>query len=193
MDPGPHAAPIAAHEPRVATDVVVHRPLLWLDRVDADPARCEVGVGEGEAPTKICPRCRTIVAIMTKECPTCGHTFVFESKLESKTSTEDIVARGKAESKKKWLNVQRAQYNIHTKIGSPDSLLITYHCGLTKVKEWICANHGGRAGAKARHVLKYRGYTGPMDTYAAFRAKDTIKVPKQILVDFNGKYANIIF
>jgi len=146
--------------------------------------------GEGEAPTKNCPNCRTIVAAIRKECPSCGHQFLFESKLTTGASTDEIVAKGE-QTKERWLTVQRAQYNLHTKPGRPDSILITYHCGLTKVKEWLCIEHGGFAGQKAKHVLQYRGYQGSFSTFAVFKAKDTLKVPKQILVDFTPKYPNI--
>jgi len=146
--------------------------------------------GEGEAPTKTCPKCRTIVAAIRKECPSCGHEFVFESKLELNASTDEIVAKSKA-SKEKWLTVRTVQYGIHTKTGSPPSVLVTYHCGLTQVKEWLCVSHGGFAGRLAQHKLRYRGYQGKLDTHSVFKAKDTLKVPKQILVDYSSKYPHI--
>jgi len=157
------------------------------------PKKANETNGKGIAPTKTCPVCRTITFTLAKFCDSCGHEFVFETKLTTLSSVEDIIERGSLppDSKVKWLNVKSVKYNIHKKTGSPDSLLVTYFCGLTTVKEWVCPSHRNYAGYKAEHWLKYRGYKGVKDTYAVMRVSHTLKKPTQILVDFSDKYPNI--
>jgi len=149
--------------------------------------------GTGEAPTKTCPICSTITYTRAKVCDSCGHEFVFETNLVTLAGTADIVEGDHAQpAKDKWLTVTRVMYAIHRKPGAPDSLLVTYHCGLTRVKEWWCINHRGFAGRKAQSMVQYRSYRGPMDTHSVYKARATLDVPKQILVDFSAKFPNIL-
>lgn len=152
------------------------------------------GDGTGEAPTKTCPNCGTITYTLAKTCESCNHVFVFESKLQLTAGTEEIVEQSSVfpVSKQKWLTVTTAQYTIHKKVGRPDSLLVTYRCGITRIQEWICVEHPGFAGVKGRHILKNRGYEGPMNTRSAYVNRKTIKVPTQILVDFDKAYPSIL-
>ena len=149
--------------------------------------------GTGEAPCKKCPKCRGINATVAKFCIICGHEFVFESKLVVKASEADVVEKTdwRPESKEKWLNVSKVLYNIHRKAGKPDSILITYMCGITRVKEWILVEHPGWAGAQAKNKLEYRGYYGPPKTALVFQNKHKLRVPKQILVDYGTKFPSI--
>ena len=148
------------------------------------------GKGNGEVPTKTCPNCSTIMYASARACSTCGHEFEFESKLTTKASEKEIVAKSK-EPEKQWRDVQRVSYQIHNKKGSPSSLLVNYHCGLNIFKEWVCLNHKGYAKRKADHWVKYRGYKGELNLDEVFKAKDTLKVPTQIEVTASGKYFNI--
>lgn len=150
--------------------------------------------GSGEAPTKTCPVCNTITYTMAKYCDSCGHEFVFESKLTTIASDQDVIDRGSLQDdnpKIKWLPVKHVRYSIHTKIGAPDSLKVTYICGLQRIDEYVCIDHPNYAGYKAKHWLKYRGYTGPETVHGAFAHTDKIKKPSHIQVDFTGKYPNI--
>jgi DNA repair protein RadD len=149
--------------------------------------------GGGQAPTKTCPVCSTITYTLAKHCDSCGHEFVFETKLQLTADTADVIERdGAPDAKIKWVNVKRVSYSIHEKRGAPHSLLVTYDCGLTKVREWVCVQHAGFAGHKARHWLKFRNYNGPMQTHAVLKRSSKLKQPKQLQVDFGPKYPNIL-
>ena len=149
--------------------------------------------GGGEAPTKTCPVCNTITYTMAKHCDSCGHEFVFESKLTTQSDGTDIIARDTAkETNAKWLNVTRMTYRLHQKQGAPDSVLVTYFCGLTTVKEWVCPSNVGYAGYKAKHWLEYRNYNGPLVTNLVLKNCSKLRQPTQILVDFAPKYPNIL-
>jgi len=152
------------------------------------------GSGGGEAPTKNCPKCPTICYAAARVCDTCGHEFEFEVKLTKKAALEEIVRKEEKKDdpeKVKWLMVSNIQYNIHRKKGLPESLLILYHCGLTKIKEWACFNHEGWAKRKADNWAAFRGYKGHMDTHSVFKSASFLKKPKKIQVDFNRDYPNI--
>lgn len=153
------------------------------------------GEKKGQAPCKKCPKCRSINATAARNCIVCGFEFQFikGAGLTMESSKEEIVKKEswKPESKEKWLNVSRVMYNIHHKVGKPPSLLITYQCGVTRVKEWILVEHPGYAGAQARHKLEYRGYYSTMTTYEVFKHKHKLRVPKQILVDYGSKFPSV--
>ena len=148
--------------------------------------------GKGIAPTKTCPKCHTITYTVAKFCESCGHEFMFETKLSLQSSSADIVDSGGETKHIKWLNVTDVRYNIHRKPGAPDSIQVTYVCGLTMIKEWWCLNHTGYAGRKAMHMVLYRGYKGLINTNSVFTAKDSLKKPTKILVDLEPKYPVIL-
>jgi DNA repair protein RadD len=47
-----------------------------------------------------------------------------------------------------WLDVEDVMYARHRKEGKPDSVKVTYYCGLTGVSEWLCPDHGGYAASR---------------------------------------------
>ena len=155
------------------------------------PHKKAKGNGGGEAPTKTCPMCQTITYAAARECRSCGHEFQFEIKLTSTSDDAAIVDKGE-KAISKWMTVTHAQYILHKKMGSPDSIMVTYHCGLTKVKEWWCLNHEGYAGYKACHIVKNRGYVGRISTEDVYKATPKLKVPKRILVNFAPKFPTIL-
>jgi len=157
------------------------------------PKSKEAG-NKGKAPTKACPKCSTITYTVAKECASCGHEFVFEVKIDEQASTAPILEGKYAppETKEKWLNVTAVKYSIHKKVGAPDSILVIYFCGLTRIKEWWCLDHSGYAGRKAKHQVLYRGYKGNPSTYKVFQNKDTLRKPKRIYVDLAPRYPVIL-
>ena len=55
-----------------------------------------------------------------------------------------------------WFDVDDVSYALHEKPGAPDSMKVTHHCGIYKVNEWICLDHGGYASKRARHWISTR-------------------------------------
>jgi len=47
-----------------------------------------------------------------------------------------------------WVDVDHVDYARHKKQGKPDSVKVTYHCGLKSVSEWLCPDHGGYAASR---------------------------------------------
>jgi DNA repair protein RadD len=142
------------------------------------------------APTKVCPNCGVIHAASTKQCNVCGHIFEFKTNLFTTASENAIIANNK-KLVEKWLKVQDVQYTLHSKVGKPLSIMVTYHCGLTRVKDWVCLNHSGWAKRRADQWARFRGYMGILTTEKVFAQVEKLKKPTQILVDFSDKYPYI--
>ena len=140
--------------------------------------------------TKLCPKCRTICWPSVRICPSCGHEFIFQTKLRPKASSVEIIA-SKSKSDIRWESVMHVFYVKHEKKGKPPSLKIIYQLSSGQITEWIFPQYKGYAGRKSRHILKYRGYNGPMDVDSIIKSCKNIKVPSKILVDYSSKYPTI--
>ena len=146
------------------------------------------GKGKGEPITKKCPACHCIFHPTVRICDSCGHVFKFQIKLTTQASGDDIVRK----TVTKWLNVSSVQYVRHTKIGKPDSVMVIYHCGLTRVKEWIHPDHTGYVQYKAEHWAHFRGFIGEPNVDSLLRASSALDVPKRIHVDYSSRYPDIV-
>jgi len=141
--------------------------------------------GTGENPfMKTCPECELLNYPAVRQCE-CGYKFKFEHNLSPTSYT----------SEPKWYTVSDIKYSIHHKANSPDSLKISYICGVRVFDEYILIEHPGYAGYKAKHMLKNRwGSDAPQPT-TIMELKlncDKLKRPKQICVDDFDKYPKII-
>src|SRR5699024_1975941 len=85
-------------------------------------------------------------------------------------------------------------YSRHQKEGRPDSIKVTYYCGLRVFKEWVCFDHGGFAGKKARDWWRSHGGPEPIpDTETALAHMDSVlQVPTSIKVWLNKRYPEVL-
>lgn len=141
----------------------------------------------GEAITKTCPICATIVAPAVRECPECGHKYEFKTALKGSSGGKDVIA-GQAPG---WQNVKDVTYSIHKKAGSPDMVVVSYQCGLRVFKEYVCVAHKGYSGHKAKHWLSFRGMNDTQDPKWVVEHSHQLKKPNRICVDTSGKYVHI--
>lgn len=105
---------------------------------------------------KTCPECESVVSVGYAACPDCG--YIFETKLpEIKHGTtaadESPVSDGTVEETHD--KVTRVTYSVHVKKdsepGHPRTLRVNYQIGTYQWKsEWVCVEHSGFAGEKAR-------------------------------------------
>jgi len=114
--------------------------------------------GGGEAPTKVCPECDSIMALSATECPDCGYVFPpREVKIAPTAATLPVLS-----PKVQWLPVHGVSYSRHDKRGGLPSLKVTYSCGLKSYNEWVCVEHQGYARQKALEWWQKRAPGCPM-------------------------------
>lgn len=147
--------------------------------------------GDGAAPVKICPECRSIIPAGCSECPDCGHLFEVERERTKHTAKADVTPLLSTQASD-WLPVTSVSYHKHFKPGSPASLRVDYHCGLTRYSEWVCLEHTGYAREKAVRWLSERGYTGGLTVDIALSLAGKIRQPDAIRVRPDGKFWRVV-
>jgi DNA repair protein RadD len=111
----------------------------------------------GDAKLEVCADCREVFSRAIRICPRCGWEIPkqeierrereeAERRMhEARAAQAEILGRTPED-----LEVDDVFVDLHRKDGSPDSLRVSYRCGLTVVREWVCLDHPGFAGQKAR-------------------------------------------
>jgi DNA repair protein RadD len=99
---------------------------------------------------KACPECETYIHIASMECLECGYQFPErEFQHDSKAGTGAILSSQIDEPELVEKKITDVMCSVHKKEGKPDSLKVSYQCGLEFISEWICLEHSGYAGKKA--------------------------------------------
>lgn len=169
-----------------AGNVARHGP---VDRVN--PKKPRASDGEGEAPTKTCPECDSIVFAALSVCPDCGHEFpAREPKIESTATTLAIMSM---DAPVEWKKVNSVSYRLHKKPGKPDSMRVDYRCGFAVMSEWVCFDHKGFPKEKAIRWWKQRCISDfvPKTTQEAIAHSGHLNKPTEIQVQKNGKYTEV--
>lgn len=167
----------------------------WLEEhgpLDKIKPKSKKEKGEGVAPVKTCPDCKTIVFAGCLECPECGHEFEREApKINTEASTDAALS---IQVKIETHPVTSVSYRIHPKEGKPDSFLVEYSCGLIKTfRSWWCVGHSGNARTMA--CLQWHNAAGtpaPANAEEALRRVSELKKPKTISVKKVGKFHEIV-
>jgi DNA repair protein RadD len=119
------------------------------------------GKGTGEAPIKLCMQCEEICAAGARVCPNCGVEFIFEEKPKFTARPTDVAILAtvaEPESRK----VSSRSFRVHPgKSDKPDSVKITYLCGMTSISEWACPAHSGFAKTKSDRLWLHLGGLRP--------------------------------
>ncbi len=145
--------------------------------------------GGGEAPTKVCPMCESIIALSAAECPDCGHVFpAREVKIAPTAATLPVLS-----PKVQWLPVHGVSYSRHDKLGGLSSLKVTYNCGLKSYSEWVCVEHQGYARQKAAEWWRKRapGCPVPLTVAQAIAEAKRLVRPSEISVRPSGRYVEV--
>jgi DNA repair protein RadD len=145
--------------------------------------------GGGEAPTKVCPECDSIIALSATECPDCGYVFpAREVKIAPTAATLPVLS-----PKVQWLPVHGVSYSRHDKLGGLPSMKVTYSCGLKSYIEWVCIEHQGYARQKAAEWWRKRapGRLVPLTVDQAIAEAARLARPSAISVRPSGRYVEI--
>ena len=154
------------------------------------PKRPKAGE-DGEAPTKACPECNSVVHAAVRECPDCGHLFPPPRvQLDAQASTLDVLSSGKSQ----WLPVTGVKYARHDKPGKPPSLRVDYLTGLCSHSEWVCFEHPGYARQKAVSWWARRapGLLVPQLVDEALALRTRLRPPAEIAVRPSGRFTEVV-
>lgn len=167
-----------------------------------DPVIPKKSKGGGDAPIKICEThklhgeqegCGAYNHASTRVCcnPECEGDFIFETKLETRAATQDLIVRD--EPITEWFGVDRITYAVHKKQGRPDSLKVSYFSGLRRFTEWVTAWHPGNVQHTGEKWWNERTAI-PLPGTAALACDiaNELAQPTQILVWTNKKYPEVL-
>ena len=157
---------------------------------EAKPKKKEKGERAKVAPLKcrVCDICRSAWPLEVTICGVCGHQLKIErdptSNLSIEASGADIMGpafmRGEAAQ---WFDVEDVKYSRHRKEGAPNTLKVTYYCGVLQFNEW---KHFERIGHMKREALAWWGARSmkpaPEDVTEALKWAETLKKPLRIQV-----------
>ncbi|NBT50454.1 MAG: hypothetical protein EBT12_02665, partial [Marivivens sp.] len=157
--------------------------------IDAVNPNRKGGSGEGDAPAKECPECEMMCHAAVRTCPACGYDWPAPQFNHGHKAYDGALLS--KDAKAEWLHVDDVTYQKWTKPGKPDSVRVTYRCGLTIVSEWLCPDHGGYAASRYHARKCALGATA--DTTAEAMAEcDAWNQPSRIKVRPDGKFHQIM-
>lgn len=185
---------------------------LWLDFSDTTDRLGPVDAIKGRkksakrddqgAPFCICPECGEVVRPASAlVCPSCGATIREPEAPGPVPVSDSAILSYQVAPKINTYPVTDVRYSVHTKPGSPDSLRVDYYSGLRRVaSEWVCLEHTGFAGEKARRWWNKRNWDRfcrgdtalPLTVKAAIAQSDSYLQPSSITVNETGKYPEIV-
>lgn len=154
------------------------------------PEKKEKGKRAKIAPLKvrICDICRSGWPLDIFICGTCGNTLKIErdptASLSIESSKADIMGsafmRGEVAQ---WFDVEDVKYKRHVKEGHPNTLKVTYYCGMLQFNEW---KHFERIGRMRQEALAWWGArtakAPPENVTEALKWVETLKKPLRIQV-----------
>lgn len=146
------------------------------------------GGGGGEAPVKVCKKCQKHCPTGCLVCPHCGNEFPPRELNHDRRSYSGALLGQRDEPV--WHKVDDVRYYRHVKHGKPDSVKVTYRCGLNYYYDWLCPEHGGYATMKYLKLCPVLGSTAK-STEEALRQARNWKKPRMIMVVKDGKYDKI--
>ncbi len=156
----------------------------------------------GEVPIKVCPICEMYNHISARFCggkPTktpegCGHPFAFKTLLETNASDAVLIKTSEPILPVYGIfEVATITFNMHQKIGKPNSVKVTYWCGLKKFTQYVLFEHEGSGQRKAQSWWKMRSQLPcPTNSVEALKITDQLLVPTHIKVHVNAKYPEIV-
>ncbi len=157
-----------------------------------DPNILKKKKGAGVQPMRTCEVCSCICHPSLRSCPDCGAVFTFDLHVQAVASEQELI-RTKADPVFSDFTVERVTYHTHRKSGAPDSLKVTYFCGIRLFTEWICFEHSGFARRKAEQWWKRR--TGdkevPATVAEVLPQLTRLAIPNSIKVRIDSKYPEI--
>lgn len=157
--------------------------------------------------TADCGGCGNVFSRAVRKCPSCGWEIpkkqldLFQKEEEEEKTRQRqihaaVASQGALLNEPRWLEVSSVALHLHKKVGSPDSVRVTYYCGMQRVSEWVCLDHPGFAGRKAAEWMRARGLEAQsVEQFMENKWKyegEIQSMTKRIQVKYEGKYLRVI-
>lgn len=147
--------------------------------------------GASVAPVKLCEPCGTYNHASARFCCSCGAEFLQEVKFGTEASSEEVMRLKPADAPNVVvMPVTKVEYSRHVSRheGKPDSLKVAYWSGPRCFFEYICLEHPGYAGKKARDWWRARSpYEPPISITQALPMVADFVPPSHVRVWENRK------
>jgi len=138
-----------------AGNVRYHGP---VDQIEPKPFKAsDKG---GDAPTKTCPQCESVIHAAIRVCSNCNHEFpTQEVKHDTQADSAPILSGQKTTTEFPVIDVR---YYVHIKRSDPNghkTLRVDYQVNPIRwFSEWVCVEHDGYAGTKSRAWWRARSW-----------------------------------
>jgi DNA repair protein RadD len=167
-----------------------------VDAVSLEAPKTKGSSGDGEyTAAKECPNCQALVAPGVRSCPDCGFEWPIEERPKHESTADDSVAVLSNEPvPPKMLPVVDWEFRVWQKLGSPDSVRVSYYAGISTVNEWLAFEYSGRPREHACRwwSLHSGAMPFPKTTAEAMQRTGELSMPATISVKPNGKYLEVV-
>jgi DNA repair protein RadD len=158
--------------------------------IDAINPEKKTGDGDGVAPVKECPECHEYIACGCRVCPACGYEFPPPAPQIEKKNIEAPILKSQIAPIK--LEVTNVLYTKHKKLGSNDSVKITYFTHSIIVNEWVFPEFNNQRQAYFFSVFcKPFGWNDLPNSVDDFLARDKKDIAF-IHVQKDGQYYKVV-
>jgi DNA repair protein RadD len=148
----------------------------------------------GNAPVKACPLCDSYTHISTRLCEDCGYLFVFETKIVSTSSNEELLSGDFPIVEEMAVDI--IEYDYHNgRNGKHDTLKVGYWCGYHYYEQYICFEHPTYSFPhnKAREWWNIRTDSSiPNTINESLALVHEVKQPTHIRIWINKKFPEIL-
>lgn len=159
------------------------------------------GKGTGEVPIKLCRDDNTVDGafgcgaynhISSRWCCDCSSEFTFEVKIKQTAAVHQLVKKSEV-PKVTEFTVDKVVYALHRKTGKPNSIKVTYHCGMRAFTEYVLAWH--LTGVRHKGMKWWEERTEiplPKSAADAMQFMDDVETPTSIRVWINKRYPEVM-
>lgn len=189
---------------------------LWLDFSDTTERLGPVDLIRGRERSektarqygsiyKICEQCGDRADAADEDCHSCGAEFS-DYEPEARSASNAVILSGQINRALETYQVSGVKYSVHATTGNPDAMRVDYYSsGAPVASEFVCLEHGGFAGEKARRWLDERSYSYKQMKGFNPSVRDVVKQtnsraprtgrlrePAAVTVNESGKFPEIV-
>lgn len=166
------------------SNAITHGPLD-----DLRPIIKGASDGTGESPARECPQCKTHVHAAIRQCPDCGYEWPLPAFNHGTRAYEGAILKDQIKPTEQMVNI--VYFHRHKKNGKPDSLRVSYVCGMSVHNEWLSFESESQYARKKAFdtIREFGGIATTVDE--ALAECGEYKWPTRILTMPDGKYTKI--